>query len=60
MEIVRAIVPPFVVLGFHPLLVRVGEFWGGPDVPSFLMFIWSSALALAVVKMYFNLRRKNG
>lgn len=58
MEILRAIAPPFVVLGFYPLTVRLGEFWGGPDVPAFLMFVWSLALAAAVLKMYRNLRSK--
>lgn len=58
MEILRAVAPPVVVLGFHPLTVRLGELWGGPDIPAFLMFVWSLALAIAVVKMYRNLRPK--
>lgn len=55
-EFFAKIAPPIVVLGFYPLIKQLGNFWGGPDIPQLLLFLWNLALALSVLKMYRNLK----
>lgn len=58
MNVLRALAPLIIVLGFYPLALKIAEIFSGPDIPFLIMFVWSLALAVAVLKMYRNLRSK--
>ncbi len=51
-EVTGKLALPLVVLGFYPMVKIIGEMMGGPDIPIFLMFLWSLALAASMLIFY--------
>ncbi len=51
-EAIKKLALPLVVLGFYPLVKVLGEMIGGPDIPTWLLFLWTIAFAVSMLVSY--------